>query len=614
MRIKRTHYSGQLNEKNEGQSVQLCGWVHRWRDHGGVVFIDLRDRTGVSQVVFDPTVASIPEANELRMEWVIGIKGVVRKRPEGMGNKNMATGQVEIVVSELEVLNKATPLPYSLHEDSPSAGEVDEQLRLKYRYLELRREKLQNNLRIRHEFLKSAREFYFANGFWEIETPILYKSTPEGARDYLVPSRVHPGQFYALPQSPQTLKQLCMIGGLDRYVQVARCFRDEDLRADRQPEFTQVDVEMSFVDEVEIQTIHENLMKKILKDVLNVDIPTPFPRLKYADAMARFGSDKPDMRNTLELVDITEEGKKSTFQVYQNALAAPGAVLKALSFEEKEPMSRSELDGLLKKVATFGARGISWIRVKTPGDWQSPQAKFFDDATKAAIEKKLHFKNNAMVFMMVGDPNMVNNALGSLRLEYGKKSGYTNEKAWNFLWVVDFPLFEYNDEDKRFYAAHHPFTSPHLDDQAAFLKVKPEELYPVRDKTTDSFRIMSNTRARAYDLVVNGYEIAGGSLRIYRPEVQAQMFRLLGISDEEAEQRFGFFLKALQYGTPPHGGLAIGVDRMAMLLSGTDAIRDVMAFPKTQKASCLMSESPSPVAEKQLEELSIAIRPPKPAL
>ncbi len=610
MRIKRTHYCGQLTKKEADTTVQLCGWVHRWRDHGGVVFIDLRDRSGVCQVVFDPNAYPLPEAADLRMEWVIGIKGQVKVRPEGMHNKNMGTGAIEVQVMELEVLNKAAPLPFSLHEDSPSAGEVDEQLRLKHRYLELRRPKLQNNLRVRHEFLKSAREYYFNNGFWEIETPILYKSTPEGARDYLVPSRVHPGQFYALPQSPQTLKQLCMVGGLDRYVQIARCFRDEDLRADRQPEFTQVDVEMSFIDEGDVQALHEGLMVKVFKEVLKVDIKTPFHRLKYADAMARFGSDKPDMRNPLELVELTAEGKKSTFQVYQNALGA-GGILKALCFQEKEPLSRSELDSLLKKVAPYGARGISWIRIKTKGDWQSPQAKFFDDALRTEIENKLPFTENAMVFFVCGDPNIVNNALGALRLEYGNKLGYTKEGAWEFLWVTDFPLFEYNDEDKRFYAAHHPFTSPHLDDQAAFLAVKAEELYPIKDKKSASFQTMYNTRARAYDLVLNGYEIGGGSLRIYRPEVQAQMFRLLGIGEEEAEMKFGFFLKALQYGTPPHGGIALGVDRIAMLMTGCDAIRDVIAFPKTQKASCLMSDSPSPVAEKQLEELSVAIRPPK---
>ena len=375
MNIKRTHRGGELNLKHLDSEVGLCGWVDRWRDHGGVVFIDLRDRSGIVQVVFDPTTKLIPDASSLRQEFVIAVKGKIRKRPEGMTNANLPTGDIEVIVHELEVLNRAQQLPFSLHDDSPSAGEVDEQLRLTYRYLELRKPHLQNNLRLRHEFLKSAREFYFENGFWEIETPILYKTTPEGARDYLVPSRVHPGMFYALPQSPQTLKQLCMISGFDRYVQIARCFRDEDLRADRQPEFTQVDVEMSFISEEDVYEVHEGLMKKVFKDVLNKELKTPFERIRYSDAMDFYGSDKPDLRNSLRLVNLTQEGKKSSFQVYKTALEQ-GAILKGLCFEEKEPLSRSELDALPKKVAPFGARGITWIRIKSPGDWQSPQAKF----------------------------------------------------------------------------------------------------------------------------------------------------------------------------------------------------------------------------------------------
>ena len=595
MSLKRTHYCGDLSVKNLNDEVVLCGWVDRWRDHGGIIFIDLRDRAGITQIVFDPETSPMEVAGTLRQEFVIAVKGKVRKRPEGMQNKNIPTGEIEILVTELNLLNRSHQLPFALHEDSPSAGEVDETLRLTYRYLELRRTKLQKNLKIRHEFLRAARNYYFDQGFWEIETPILYKSTPEGARDYLVPSRVHNGLFYALPQSPQTLKQLCMIAGFDKYVQIARCFRDEDLRADRQPEFTQIDVEMSFVDESDIYALHEGLMKKVFKDVLGVEISTPFRRMPYPEAMRRFGSDKPDLRNSLELVELSEQGKRSTFQVYQSAIAK-GDILKGVCFEEKEPLSRSELDGLLKKVSPFGARGITWIRIKGPGDWQSPQAKFFDDALKKEIESLLPYKSGAMLFLLCGKDTMVNNALSALRLEYGERFGYTKKDRHEFVWVTDFPLLEYNEEEKRFFAAHHPFTRPHADDLEKFLKASDRES-------------LAQVRACAYDLVLDGFEIGGGSLRIYDPQVQARMFEVLGISSEEAQIKFGFFLKALQYGTPPHGGIALGVDRIAMLLVGSDAIRDVIAFPKTQKATCLMSEAPSPVAVTQLEELGIRVIP-----
>lgn len=595
MKTRRTHYCGELNSKYLNSDVSLCGWVDRWRDHGGVVFIDLRDRSGIIQIVFDPSVNQIPDAYSLRQEFVVGIKGKVRARPEGMKNSHLATGEIEVIVHELEILNRSAQLPFSLHDDSPSAGEVDEQLRLTYRYLELRKPHLQKNLRIRHEFLKTAREFYFENGFWEIETPILYKTTPEGARDYLVPSRVHPGQFYALPQSPQTLKQLCMIGGMDRYVQIARCFRDEDLRADRQPEFTQVDVEMSFVSEEDIYAVHEGLMARVFKNVLAKPLQTPFERIPYPVAMDKYGSDKPDLRNSLTLVNLTEEGKKSSFQVYQTALGQ-GSILKALCFEEKEALSRSELDSLPKKVSPFGAKGITWIRIKSPGDWQSPQAKFFDENLKKEIESKLPFTKQAMVFLICAKDTIVNNALSALRLEYGERFGYTDKTQDRFAWITDFPLFEYNEDDKRFYAAHHPFTRPHPEDLDLFM-------------TKEDHDSTARIRACAYDLVWNGFEIGGGSLRIYDSAVQARMFQKLGINEEEAQRKFGFFLRALQFGTPPHGGIALGVDRIAMLLAGCDAIRDVIAFPKTQKASCLMSEAPSKADPKQLEELFIRTVP-----
>jgi aspartyl-tRNA synthetase len=599
MQFKRTHACGDLNKQADTKTVTLCGWVDRWRDHGGVVFIDLRDRSGIAQVVFDPATMPVEDAATLRQEAVIAVKGTVRLRPDGMRNSNLPTGEVEVAASGLEILNRSQPLPYQLHEDSPNAGEVEETLRLQHRYLELRRPKLQNNLRVRHEFLRVAREYYYAQGFWEIETPILYKSTPEGARDYLVPSRVHPGSFYALPQSPQTLKQLCMIGGLEKYIQIARCFRDEDLRADRQPEFTQVDVEMSFIDAEDIYRIHEGLMQKVLKEVLGRDIAVPFERVSYPVAMEKYGTDKPDLRNPLTLVDLTEQGLKSTFQVFKTVLEG-GGILKGLCFEEKEPLSRTELDGLVKKVAPYGAKGLSWVRIKSPGDWQAPQAKFFDEALKKEIESKLPFSGPRMLLMVCASARVVNNSLSFLRDEYGKRLGYTDTSKDRFAWITDFPLFEFNEDDKRFYAAHHPFTRPAAADQQTFM-------------TSDKQQDLAAVRAEAYDLIWNGFEIGGGSLRIYDSNVQARMFDILGMNQEEAQLKFGFFMKALQYGTPPHGGIAIGVDRVAMLMTGCDAIRDVIAFPKTQKAADIMAEAPSIVDTKQLEELGIRLAPrPKP--
>lgn len=598
MRLSRTHYCGHIHGDLIGTEVVLSGWVHRWRDHGGVVFIDLRDREGIAQIVFDPAETPlVEEASRLRQETVISIQGKVRPRPEGMGNPKIPTGMVEVAVTDLEIHSKASPLPFSLHEDSPSNGEVDESLRLKHRYLDLRRPAMQERLKTRHRFLKATRDFYDQEGFWEIETPILYKSTPEGARDYLVPSRLHPGKCYALPQSPQTLKQICMISGFDKYFQVARCFRDEDLRADRQPEFTQIDVEMSFVNQDQVLEIHERLMEKVFKDVLGVEVKLPFPRLAYEEAMEKYGSDKPDMRNPLTLVDLSEQGKKSEFKVFQSALES-GAILKGLCFEEKTPLSRKDLDELPKKVAPFGAKGISWIRIKSPGDWQAPQAKFFPDALKAEMEAKLPFsaeKGPVLLLMVCASPKVTNASLSFLRDLFGKRFGYTDKKKFVFTWVTDFPLFVYDDDSARLFAAHHPFTNVCPEDRDTYFNSKDQNE-------------LQNIRAQAYDLTLNGYEIGGGSLRIYEREVQSRMFELLGMSKEEAKRQFGFFLEALEYGAPPHGGIALGVDRIAMLLTGTDAIRDVIAFPKTQKASDLMAEAPSQVSEAQFEELGLAVR------
>jgi len=586
--IKRTHYCGQVGKNLIGENITVCGWVHRRRDHGNVIFIDIRDRSGILQVVFDPS--NFENASKIRNEYVVGVSGKVRKRPEGMENSKIPTGEVELEASHLEIFSESLPLPFAIDDECES--NVDESIRLKYRYIDLRRPFLQRNLRIRHEFLKSTRSFYFENGFWEIETPILYKSTPEGARDYVVPSRVNKGQFYALPQSPQTLKQLCMLGGIDRYVQIARCFRDEDLRADRQPEFTQIDVEMSFITENDIFNLHERLIERIWKDVLNEHITIPFPRINYYDALNRFGSDKPDLRNSLELFDITRRFEKTSSELYRNVISS-GGIIKCLSFEEKISLSRSELDSLGKKLESYGIEAISWIRVKSDSEWQGPHAKFFDDSVKREILHRINFKFPSMIFLVLGKEERVNIALSFLRDLYGKKYNYFSS-GYKFAWIIDFPLFVYDSETQKLYAAHHPFTSPKVEDLNLFFN-------------TENIAELLKVRANAYDLVLNGYEIGGGSLRIFKKEIQTRMFKLLGLSDEEVNERFGFFIRALQYGCPPHGGIALGVDRIAMLLAGANSIRDVIAFPKTQKAACLMSEAPSSINEEQLKELGIKI-------
>jgi aspartyl-tRNA synthetase len=580
----------------------LCGWVAKRRDHGGLVFCDLRDRYGLTQIVFDPALVDGTGAHDtagrLRSEFVIWCKGKVRHRPDGMTNAKLATGAIEVACTDLVILSEAKTPPFAIDDDI----EVAETLRLKYRYLDLRRPSLQRNLMIRSRMLSIVRNHLDQNSFVEIETPILYKSTPEGARDFIVPSRLNPGTFYALPQSPQTLKQLLMISGMDRYYQIARCFRDEDLRADRQPEFSQIDIEQSFLDEEAFFPILESMMKKLWKEILGVELKTPFPRMTYNEAMARFGSDKPDVRFGLEFNDVSDIFAKSAFQVFSNALAPNsrgrrGSVRALVIHPElggAEKFSRKDLDDLQSHSATFGAKGLLWIKVQAGGELQSPAAKFFSEEEKSSLKARLKLEPGSLVLMIAdAKDKVVFDALGAVRLSVGGRLGLIpklGEGDPAFLWVINFPLLEYDEKENRYYAIHHPFTSP-------------------RPEFFEDFvhgRGLDRIEASAYDLVLNGVEVGGGSLRIYRPDVQSAMFKLLGLTPEEAKEKFGFFIEALQYGTPPHGGLAFGVDRLAALLCGVGPIRDVMAFPKTQKGSDLMAETPSTVTPEQLAELGIA--------
>ena len=600
MRTVRSHTCGELRAANLGQEVTLCGWISKRRDHGGLVFADLRDRYGVSQIVFDPTLADGLKAHEtagrIRSEFVIWCKGKVRHRPDGMTNTKMATGEIEVACHDLVILSEAKTPPFAIEDDV----DVAETMRLKYRYLDLRRPSLQKNLMTRHKMLSIVRNHLDQNQFIEIETPILYKSTPEGARDFIVPSRLNQGTFYALPQSPQTLKQLLMVSGMDRYYQIARCFRDEDLRADRQPEFTQIDIETSFLDEEALFPIMEKMIAKLWKEILGQDVTMPFPRMPYHEAMARYGSDKPDVRFGLELQDISAIFAASEFQVFKNALSAnsrgkKGSVRAIVVPGQAEKFSRKDLDDLTSQAATYGSKGLLWIKIQPTGEMQSPAAKFFTDAEKAAFVSKLALKPGDLVLCVAdAKEKTVYDALGAIRLALGARLGMIpkhGEGKPAFLWVMNFPLVEYSEKDNRYFATHHPFTAP-------------------RPEFFDDFvagRNLDNIEASAYDMVLNGVEIGGGSLRIYRPDVQAAMFKMLGLTPEEAKEKFGFFLDALQYGTPPHGGIAFGVERLAALLCGVGPIRDVMAFPKTQKGSCLMSESPSAVSPEQLTELGISV-------
>ena len=584
----RTHYCGQVDERLAGQEVTVAGWVNRRRDHGGVIFVDVRDREGLLQVVFDPDSPKVfAEAERLRSEFVIRVRGLVRARPAGTANPNLASGQIELLARELELLNRCEPLPFQLDEL------VNEEIRLKYRYLDLRREVMTQRLRLRHAVTRAMRAFLDEHGFVDLETPMLTKATPEGARDYLVPSRTQPGKFFALPQSPQIFKQLLMMSGFDRYYQIVRCFRDEDLRADRQPEFTQLDVETSFLERDQIMALMEALIRYLFKAVLNVDVPDPFPRLTYAEALRRFGSDKPDLRIPLELVDVADLVKDSGFKVFAGPAADTNGRVAALRVPQGGKLTRKEIDDLTAFVARYGAKGLAYIKVNDAArgreGLQSPILKFLSDVAVAGILQRTAVQSGDLIFFGADSATVVNDALGALRNRVGHDLGLV-QAGWRPLWVVDFPMFEWDADAKRWVAMHHPFTAPHTDDPAA-LRSDP-----------------GHALARAYDMVLNGTELGGGSVRIHRQDMQSTVFDLLGIGADEARAKFGFLLDALKFGCPPHGGIAFGLDRMVMLMAGADSIREVIAFPKTQTATCPLTDAPTAVPEEQLRELHIRVR------
>ncbi|MCL5024397.1 MAG: aspartate--tRNA ligase [Nitrospirae bacterium] len=586
---------GEIRESDTGAGISLAGWVFRRRDHGGLIFVDLRDRSGLVQVVFSPEVSeeAHERAHDLRAEFVIHVSGEVRRRPEGTENPGLPTGMVELYVRTLTLLNESAPLPFPMEE----AAEASEFLRLKYRYLDLRRPELQHNLITRHKAAKVIRDYFDEHGFIDIETPMLTKSTPEGARDYLVPSRVNPGQFYALPQSPQLFKQILMVAGLERYFQIVRCFRDEDLRADRQPEFTQVDLEMSFADREEIMALTEGMMQRLFRDVLGVDIEIPIPRLSYKESMERFGNDKPDLRFGLELKEMADLARGGSFKVFLDALESGGRV-KAINGKGMAGLSRKELDVLTEEAKAFGAKGLAWIKVKN--GFESPIAKFFPEGVLRQMAERLGTDEEDLMLFVADREMVVHDVLSRLRLEFGTRLDLIKPE-FRFLWVVDFPLVEWDEEESRFQAMHHPFTSPADGDLEKLLALDLSSAGPSGAHRS----LFTDVKAKAYDIVLNGHEIGGGSIRIHRRDVQKKMFELLGISEEDAKLKFGFLLDALEFGAPPHGGIALGLDRLLMLMVGASSIRDVIAFPKTQKAVCLMSGAPSAVEPKQLRELFI---------
>ncbi|MCX8085070.1 MAG: aspartate--tRNA ligase [Calditerrivibrio sp.] len=582
---RRTHYCGELNATNIGENICAMGWVHRRRDHGGVIFIDLRDRTGILQVVLNPEISAEAHtiAEAVRSEYVIAVKGKVERRPEGTINDKIPTGEVEIIVNEIKILNNAKTPPFQIEENT----NVGEDVRLKYRYLDLRRPNLQKNIIMRHNLTRTMREYLYSKGFLDIETPFLTKSTPEGARDYLVPSRVNPGKFYALPQSPQMFKQLLMISGYDRYFQVVRCFRDEDLRADRQPEFTQLDMEMSFIDRNDLMDLIEGLFVEIFRKIAGVEVQRPFPVMTYAEAMEKYSHDAPDTRFELFTKTINDLVKDCEFKVFTDALKE-GGIVKAINAKGAGKFSRKEIDEITEYAISLGAKGLAYIKVNEDG-LQSPITKFLGEQITNKILDAMDAQVGDIIFFGAGEKSTVNLFMSKVRLELGRRLGLIDKNKYNFTWVIDFPLLEWDKEEKRYAAVHHPFTAP------------VDEDIPLFD--TDPLKI----RAKAYDLVLNGSEIGGGSIRIHRSDIQEKMFNILGLTKEECDLKFGFFIEALKYGTPPHGGIAFGVDRIAAILAGADSIRDVIAFPKTQRATCLMSDAPNKVDSKQLKELSIKL-------